>query len=121
MEENISTEPLVSTYAAGVIHEIMQKEGSGNGDFIVKRYFNVNKLSLIQQLLDINKPKDDIKNVKGTNFGCPIIGFYDYPLILLEKLYAIHISESSKSKSSKSEFATSLGKLILQIQLYPLF
>jgi len=108
MEENISAELLVSTYAAGVIHEIMQKEGSGNGDFI-------------QQLLDINKPKDDIKNIEGTNFGCPIIGFYDYPLILLEKLYAIHISESSKSKSIKSEFSTSLGKLIMQIQLYPLF
>ena len=111
MEENITIEPLVATYAAGVIHEIMQKGGSGNADFIVKRYSNVNKLSLIQQLLDINKPKDDIKKVDGTNFGCPIIGFFDYPLILLERLYARHISESSRSKSSKSEFSASLDKI----------
>jgi len=37
----------------------------------------VNALSQLQQLLDINKPKTDIKKIDGTNFGCPYIGYYD--------------------------------------------
>lgn len=89
----------------------MQRGGASNTDFIIKRYANVNKLSLIQQLLDINKKKDDIKKVDGTNFGCPTIGFYDYPLIFLERLHAKHISESSKSTDKTNEFSTALNTI----------
>ena len=110
-EDNIVNEPLVSTYASGALHEIMQRGGSSNTEFIIKRYANVNKLSLIQQLLDINKKKDDIKKVDGTNFGCPTIGFYDYPLIFLERLHAKHISESSKSSDKTNEFSTALNTI----------
>lgn len=111
MEDNIAGEPLVATYAAGTLHEIMQKTGAANADFIIKRYANVNKLSLIQQILDINKKKDDIKKVDGTNFGCPIVGFYDYPLILLERLYARHMSDAASKTAIKSEFSASLDKI----------
>jgi fused len=111
MEDNIAGEPLVATYAAGTLHEIMQKTGVANADFIIKRYANVNKLSLIQQILDINKKKDDIKKVDGTNFGCPIVGFYDYPLILLERLYARHTSDAASKTAIKSEFSASLDKI----------
>ena len=110
-EENIVTEPLVSTYSAGLLHEIMQKGGSKNTEFILKRYSDVNKISLIQQLLDINKKKDDIKKVDGTNFGWPIMGFYDYPLILLERLFAKNISDTSKSADQKKDFANSLNTI----------
>ena len=110
-EENIVTEPLVSTYSAGLLHEIMQKGGSKNTEFILKRYSDVNKISLIQQLLDINKKKDDIKKVDGTNFGWPIMGFYDYPLILLERLFAKNISDASKSADQKNDFANSLNTI----------
>jgi fused len=109
-EDNIVNEPLVATYAAGVLHEIMIKTKSSNGDFIIKRYSNVNKLSLIQQLLDINNKKDDIKKVDGTNFGCPTIGFYDYPLILLERILAKHISKKSSSDKA-NEFFKSLNTI----------
>lgn len=110
-EDNIVNEPLVATYACGALYEIMQKGGSSNAELIVKRYSNVNKLSLIQQLLDINKKKDDIKKVDGTNFGCPTIGFYDYPLILLERLYAKFVIESSRTSDRNNEFSTALNTI----------
>jgi len=65
----------------------------------------VNKLSLVQQLLDINKKKDDIKKVDGTNYGCPVIGFYDYPLVFLEKMNLKSMTEEAKG----DEFNKSLN------------
>lgn len=72
------------------------------------RYINVNKLSQIQQLLDINKKKDDIKKVDGTNYGCPVIGFYDYPLVFLEKLNLKSLTEEAKGGE---EFDKSLNSI----------
>lgn len=90
----------------------MQKGGSSNADFILKRYSNVNKLSLIQQLLDINKTKDDIKKVDGTNFGCPVMGFFDYPLIFIERLHNRHTIEASKTKlDKKNDLSASLSSI----------
>ena len=110
-EDNIVNEPLVATYATGVLHEIMQKTDQSNSEFIIKRYSHVNKLSLIQQLLDINKKKDDIKKVDGTNFGCPTIGFYDYPLILLERILAKYVLSQGSSLDPNSEFFRSLSTI----------
>lgn len=41
---------------------------------------------MLQQLLDVNKAKGDIKKVDGTNYGCPYTGYYDQPFTLLQKL-----------------------------------
>ncbi len=68
----------------------------------------MNKVSLIQQLLDINKKKDDVKKVDGTNYGCPVIGFYDYPLVFLEKLNQKSLTEEAKGAE---EFNKSLSSI----------
>ena len=68
----------------------------------------MNKVSQIQQLLDINKKRDDIKRVLGTNYGCPVIGFYDYPLIFLERLNSKQITDSFQSES---DFKKSLDSI----------
>lgn len=89
----------------------MQKAGPSNSEFISKRYANVNKLSLIQQLLDINKVKDDIKKIDGTNFGCPVMGFFDYPMLFIERLFNRHSLDSSRSASKKNDFSASLSTI----------
>lgn len=40
----------------------------------------------MQQVLDFNKPKSDLRKLDGTNYGCPYTGYYDQPLALLQKL-----------------------------------
>lgn len=47
--------------------------------------------------MDINKKRDDVKKVDGTNYGCPVIGFYDFPLVFLERLNSKHIADDGKS------------------------
>ena len=41
--------------------------------------------------MDINKKKDDLKKVEGTNFGVPTMGMYDLPITFLQKLLNKHI------------------------------
>jgi hypothetical protein len=33
--------------------------------------------------MDINKKKDDIKRIDGTNFGVPHLGMFDLPITFL--------------------------------------
>ena len=61
-------------------------------------------------MLDINKSRDDIKKVDGTNFGCPVIGFYDYPFVFLERLYTKYIAEQGKS-TTKNDFTKALSNI----------
>lgn len=75
---------MVAAVSAGLLSEILKVEaGAASSLAILQRFSNVNKLSLLQQLLDINKQKDDIKRVDGTNYGCPNMGYYDLPLLFL--------------------------------------
>ena len=46
---------------------------------------------MLQQLLDVNKAKSDIKKVDGTNYGCPYTGYYDQPFTLLQKLLVSYL------------------------------
>ena len=82
-EKNVVTDPLSAVFAVGCLKEILCSDDKRAASEVFDRYTHVNKVSQIQQLLDINKKKDDIKRVFGTNFGCPVIGFYDYPLSFL--------------------------------------
>ena len=77
-EKNVQQggEPLVSVTASGVLSDCLSLENQ-NSAFIYSRLSTVNSHSLLQQLLDINKPKSDIKKIDGTNYGCPYSGYYD--------------------------------------------
>lgn len=65
---------------------------------------------MLQQILDVNKPKSDLKKIDGTNFGCPYTGYYDQPFILLQKLLGKFINDSkSKDSQKKNELMATIN------------
>ena len=61
--------------------------------------------------MDINKKKDDIKRIDGTNFGVPTLGMYDLPITFLQKLLARHIQEMRQNKDKKNDFIFALNSI----------
>lgn len=96
-EKNIQQggEPLVSITACGILSDILSTD-STSATFIQNKLSQANSLQLLQQLLDINKPKSDIKKIDGSNFGCPYSGYYDLPFSLLQKLLMKQVAEKKK-------------------------
>jgi len=74
-------------------------------------------MSLLQQLLDVNKTKSEIKKIDGTNFGCPYSGYYDQPFSLLQKLLVKYLLDSKNPSAGKEPKKNDLMNTINQINL----
>jgi hypothetical protein len=85
LQSTTTGEPLVAITACGIFSDCLTLENQ-NSQLIYSRLCNVSSFTLLQQLLDVNRPKGDLKKVDGTNYGCPYTGYYDQPLGLLQKL-----------------------------------
>ena len=106
--------------AAGVLSELVQIETDGTT--IVKYFCNPAKVKLLQDLLNpsmSNKcltkllvhKKEDVKKVEGTNYGCPISGFYDYPIALLQRLIQKYTTDTKALKEDMiSAFLSALAQ-----------
>ena len=86
-EKNVqaSGEPLVSLMICGILSDCLSIENQ-TSTVIYGRFTNQSTFTMLQQLLDVNKAKSDLKKIDGTNYGCPYAGYYDNPLTLLQKL-----------------------------------
>lgn len=86
-EKNVqpSGEPLVSLMICGILSDCLSLENQTSA-VIYGRFANQPTFTMLQQLLDVNKAKSDLKKIDGTNYGCPYAGYYDNPLTLLQKL-----------------------------------
>ncbi len=76
---------MVAIAASGIFSESLNLENQ-TSQLIYGRFVNQNTFSLLQQLLDVNKAKSDLKKLDGTNYGVPYSGYYDQPFALLQKL-----------------------------------
>ncbi|CDW83098.1 protein kinase domain containing protein [Stylonychia lemnae] len=114
-EKNVgaSGESLVAVTACGVLSDILSLENQAS--FIIQQKLSqVNSLSLLQQLLDVNKNKSDIKKIDGTNFGVPYVGYYDQPLSLLQKLlvkWQVDQKMNNAAKDKKNDLMSSINTI----------
>jgi len=92
--------------AAGVLSELVQTETDGT--IIMKYFCNPAKVIILQNLLNpgishgqfikIVNQKEDVKKVEGTNYGCPLSGFYDLPISLLQRLIQKYTTDTKALK-----------------------
>ena len=88
-EKQVTGEPLVSIMICGILSDCLSFVNQ-TSIVIYGRFANQQTFTLLQQLLDVNKAKSDLKKVDGTNYGCPYAGYYDNPFALLQKLLVRH-------------------------------
>lgn len=72
-------EPLVSIQASAILSDTLSLDNSNtlSSTLYQRLTSQPQTLQLLQQLLDINRPKSDLKKIDGTNYGCPYGGYYD--------------------------------------------
>lgn len=102
LEGLLNKEPIVSALCCMLLSEIVAS-GNEYKKKVFKLFSNAKHMTIINDLLSvenrIEKPskrskqptryitkQDEIKKVEGSNFGCPVFGFHDGPVLLLNKL-----------------------------------
>ncbi len=108
-----SGDPLVAITCCGVLADVMSVPDSAGAQIVMQAFSNQKYQAHLQQLLDINKPKKDIKKIDGTNFGCPYGGYYDHSFSLLQKLMAKGLADikAGKNDAKTSPFITTLNNV----------
>jgi hypothetical protein len=81
--EKSTTEPLVGLVLAQLFSDALSLETAASSQTIYGRLSSQSALTTIQTMLDVARPKSDLKKLEGTNYGCPYSGYYDQPFALL--------------------------------------
>jgi fused-like protein len=85
---------LVPIMAAGILGDVVGSETCHASQTITQRYLSQNSMALLNQIMDVSQSKSDIKRVDGNNFGCPFLGYYDYPYKMMRNI----INKASKNE-----------------------
>jgi len=103
LEALLQKEPIVSALCCMLLSEIIAS-GNEYKKKVFKLFTDIKKVQTVNELLSVEnrveKPnkrskqptkyitkQDEIKKIEGSNFGCPVFGFHDGPILLLNKLW----------------------------------
>jgi fused-like protein len=89
MERNFQSNPVVSLAAINLLAEILQHDQQMSQ--VVLQYFEKpSSYKLLIELLNPSKKQttrtEEIRKIEGSSFGCPVYGFNDAVVNLLQKL-----------------------------------
>ena len=80
--EKSQSEPLIQIALSQLFSDTLSSE-CASANTIYQRLCTQSALTILQNMLDVNKAKSDLKKIEGTNYGCPYSGYYDTPFALL--------------------------------------
>ena len=83
--------------------------GMDNASFILQKFSNKNMMFNLQQLLNTNKHRGDMRKVDGTNFGVSFVGFYDFPASLLMKMLIYQNTDNRSRGVTGGDFIQTLN------------
>ncbi|KAL4452973.1 hypothetical protein ABPG73_012917 [Tetrahymena malaccensis] len=88
LEKNVWNHPIVAIISINLLAEILQND-SALSVAIIQKFQNVNSYKLLTELLNPTKKVnkiEEIRNIEGSGFGCPVYGFNDGIINFLQRL-----------------------------------
>ncbi|KAM3144599.1 hypothetical protein pb186bvf_003206 [Paramecium bursaria] len=120
-EKNVNTNPVVSLSATNLMAELLQYDQQISVQLI--QYFTTEKpYKYFKELINPQKKfsrQEEIRKIEGSGFGCPLYGFVDGVITLLQKLlFRYHKEQKRLSDLFEIFHKNEINQLLVQILIH---
>jgi len=95
--------------ACGVLADMLTLD-TEVASLILGKFSSGAAIANLQQLMDMNRPRSDMRKIDGTNFGCPYLGYFDHPIAMLQRLLTKYSQDLKQNKPVKGDLFQALNQ-----------